>query len=47
MVGIRDVMAAETEVLPVENCIGRISAEVKYCCPPGYPILIYGELIQK
>ena len=40
-------MAAETEVVAADMCIGRISAEVKYCCPPGYPILIYGEQIQK
>lgn len=42
---MRDVMASETENLIASNCVGRICAEIKYCCPPGYPILIYGELI--
>ncbi len=36
----------EKEVVPLEDCEGRVSAEVYYSCPPGYPLLIYGELIQ-
>ena len=38
-------MAAETEMIAIEESVGRVCAEIKYCCPPGYPILIYGELI--
>jgi len=25
--------------------MGRISAEIKYVCPPGFPVLVYGEEI--
>ena len=44
-VDIRDVLAAESEELPATECLGRISAEIKYKCPPGFPVLIYGEEI--
>lgn len=42
-VDIRDVLAAESELLPANACVGRISAEIKYKCPPGFPVLVYGE----
>ena len=42
---IRDVYSSDSESLPAEKCIGRISSEIRYTCPPGYPILIYGEKI--
>lgn len=43
--GLNDVISSETEFLIAEQCIGKVSAEIKYSCPPGYPILIYGEQI--
>ena len=46
-VGIIDVIASPKEFLPASECVGRISADFKSPCPPGYPILIYGEVIQK
>jgi arginine/lysine/ornithine decarboxylase len=39
------VLSSEKETLPIEKCVGKISAEVYYSCPPGYPLLIYGEVI--
>ncbi len=33
--------------MPLEKCVGKISAEVYYSCPPGYPLLIYGEVISE
>ena len=27
------------------KALGRISADMVYSCPPGYPILIYGEQV--
>ena len=42
---IRDIFAAKTEMLPPSQCVGRISADVIFACPPGYPILIYGEKV--
>ena len=44
-VDIRDVLAAESEELPAAECLGRISAEIRYKCPPGFPVLVYGEEI--
>jgi arginine/lysine/ornithine decarboxylase len=41
------VLSAEKETLPIEKCVGKISAEVYYSCPPGYPLLIYGEVISE
>jgi arginine/lysine/ornithine decarboxylase len=42
---LRDVLAAEVEILPASECLGRISAEIRYICPPGFPIQVYGEEI--
>ena len=42
---IRDVLAADSEELPAPECLGRISAEIKYKCPPGFPVFVYGEEI--
>lgn len=44
-VDIRDVLAAESEELPASECLGRVSAEIRYKCPPGFPVLVYGEEI--
>lgn len=38
-------MAAETEELTAKEAVGRISAEIKYKCPPGFPVLVFGEEI--
>lgn len=38
-------MAADSEELTAKEAVGRISAEIKYKCPPGFPVLVYGEEI--
>lgn len=43
---IRDVLASKCEYVLGDRAIGRISAEIKSRCPPGYPILLYGEIIK-
>jgi hypothetical protein len=40
---ILEVNAADSEEIPAIEAQGRISAEIKYRCPPGFPILVYGE----
>lgn len=45
MYDIREVLAADSEELPAGEALGRISAEIKYKCPPGFPVLVYGEEI--
>lgn len=42
---IRDIFAAETEKIAPQESVGRISADIIFACPPGYPILIYGEKV--
>jgi arginine/lysine/ornithine decarboxylase len=43
---IRDCFAADSEVIPISEALGRISCEIKFACPPGFPVLLYGERIQ-
>ena len=47
MVPLTEVISQKKEYLLAKDCIGRISAQFKSACPPGYPVLIYGELIQE
>lgn len=41
----RDAIFAESESLPVEECVGRISAASAISCPPAIPVAVYGEII--
>jgi arginine decarboxylase len=43
----RDAFYAETEIIPLEESEGRITAEFVMVYPPGIPILIPGEIITK
>ena len=42
---VREVLASDSEEIASADCLGRISAEIRYRCPPGFPILVYGEEI--
>ena len=43
---IRDCFASETELILVgDSAVGRVSCEIRYECPPGFPVLLYGERI--
>jgi len=44
---IRDCFAADSEAIPISEALGRISCEIKYACPPGFPVLLYGERIKE
>ena len=44
-VDIREVIASENEIVSLEDSVGRICAEYFMKCPPGYPLLIHGEVI--
>jgi arginine decarboxylase len=41
----RDAFYADTEVVPIEESVGRIIAEFVMVYPPGIPIFIPGEII--
>ena len=38
---------SESETLPIEDCLGRISAAAAISCPPAIPILVCGEVIDE
>jgi arginine decarboxylase len=42
---ITRAMELETEKCPVENAVGKVSAEYMYLYPPGIPIVVPGEII--
>jgi len=47
VVSPRDAFYSETESIPLEEAIGRISGESIMVYPPGIPLLIQGERISK
>ncbi|MBQ4100639.1 MAG: hypothetical protein IJC83_03740, partial [Oscillospiraceae bacterium] len=44
---IREAVFGDSVELDVEICENRVSAEVKSPCPPGVPIIMPGERIEK
>jgi arginine decarboxylase len=46
-VSLRQAVLGESERLPVEKTIGRISAQSGSVCPPGIPLVVAGERIDK
>ena len=45
VMSVRDAMLSESEVLPTEQCLGRVLAVSTVGCPPAVPILVCGERI--
>ena len=43
----REAVLAKTEKISVEDSLGRISAESACPCPPGIPVIMPGEVINK
>lgn len=43
----RDALSAENELVPLNESVGRISAEYLWRYPPGCPIVIPGEIISE
>lgn len=43
----RECLFCQFEILPIDECIGRIACESKILCPPGVPIIMAGEVINK
>lgn len=43
--GIRQAVLSKSELIPVENSLGRICASPTVSCPPAVPIAISGEVI--
>ena len=47
VMSIREALFSPAEVLPVEECIGRIAAAATVGCPPAVPIVVSGEVINE
>lgn len=43
----REAILAPKESLPVEQCLGRVSAAAAISCPPAVPIVVCGERIDE
>ncbi len=44
---LREALLAPRETLPIEQCAGRVAAQVKSPCPPGIPLVVPGERLQE
>ena len=44
---IRDAVMADSERLPISECLGRVAATVTLACPPAIPIVMPGEMIDE
>ena len=44
---VRQALFSPAEVLPVEDCIGRVAAAATVGCPPAVPIVVSGEIIDE
>jgi hypothetical protein len=47
VMSLREAAFADTEVLPAEESIGRIASALTAPCPPGIPLLVPGEKIDR
>ncbi len=45
VMSIGEALLADSELLPLEAAIGRVSADINTACPPAVPITVCGELI--
>lgn len=46
-ISVREAMLSDSEVLPIDECIGRVLALPTVGCPPAVPILVCGEEIDR
>lgn len=43
----RQTLFCESEILPLEQCLGRVCAAAALSCPPAVPIAVCGEVLTK
>ncbi|MBE6539027.1 MAG: amino acid decarboxylase [Ruminococcaceae bacterium] len=46
-ISIREALFSESEKVPVEKSLGRVSASANVSCPPAVPIVVCGERIDE
>lgn len=44
---LREALFAKAEVLPLDQCVGRVLASPTVSCPPAVPILVGGEVVSE
>ena len=42
-----EAIFSKNEVLPIDECLGRILASVSVSCPPAVPVVVCGEIIDE
>ena len=47
VMSIRDAALSAAEILPIDQCEGRILAAATVGCPPAVPIVVSGEEIDR
>ena len=47
VMSVREATMSPSEILPIEECEGRILSAVTVGCPPAVPIIVCGERITK
>ena len=47
VMSIREAMLSDSEILPAQQCLGRVLAVPTVGCPPAVPILVCGEEITR
>jgi arginine/lysine/ornithine decarboxylase len=47
VMSVREAMFSRSEILPIEQCEGRILSAATVGCPPAVPIVICGEVIDQ
>jgi arginine/lysine/ornithine decarboxylase len=45
VMSVREALLSPSELLPVDECIGRVAAAATVGCPPAVPIVVSGEII--
>lgn len=46
VMSLREAVLGESEFIPKEDAVGRISADTSCPCPPGIPVYMPGEIIE-
>ncbi len=41
----REAIIAQSELLPIAECVGRVAAALTVGCPPAVPIVVSGEMV--
>ena len=46
-ISIREAVMSDSEILTLNECVGRVASTVTLACPPAIPIAVPGEVIDE